>query len=82
MTEDIAAQREKREDIASDFTWLVLLAKMKTSEQAARFAIREWRRAKKWVADESRAEGSFLWCCDVFDLDPGAVRKAIEEGKK
>lgn len=46
---------------------------------AARYA---HRKALAWVADDSTAEGSFRWACDVLDLDPGAVRRALKRKPK
>ena len=71
-----------REELARDFAWLVLLAKLPSQEAAQRFAVKEWRRAKAWVAADTEAQGSFLWCCDVYDLEPDAVRRAIKKGLK
>lgn len=82
MSLDDAQQREKKADIAEDFAWLVLLAKIKTKDDLVKFATREWNRAKRWIASDEIAEGSFLWCCDLYDLDAKAVRKAIEKGAK
>lgn len=42
---------------------------------AARYA---HRKAIAWVADDSTAAGSFRWACDVLDLDPSAVRRALK----
>lgn len=47
--------------------------------QAAR---RAHRKAVSWVADDSDGEGSFRWACDVLDLDPGAVRRALKHKPK
>jgi hypothetical protein len=33
----------------------------------------------KWIAANGMKEGSFRWMCEEFDLDVGAVRRAIEE---
>ena len=73
---------DTRSDLAKDFAWLVLLAKLKTKDAVSRFAISEWERAKKWVASDSEVPGSFCWCCDQYDLEPDAVRRAIKEGKR
>lgn len=57
------------------------LAKM-TEEEAAAGAIAELHATQAWVKSNSRQEKSFLWFCDEFDLEPSAVRRAIQERRK
>ena len=45
-------------------------------------ARRAHRKALAWVADDSEAQGSFRWACDVLDLEPGAVRRALKRKPK
>lgn len=73
MTEPTAADREI---LATVFASRVSLAK-KTQAEALNDAAREWEAASTWIASNSKKEGSFLWYCCEFDLDPGAVRKAL-----
>ena len=63
------------------FASRVKLAK-KTHEEAVADAIVEWEITQKWIKSESEKEGSFRWFCDEFDLDIGAVRRAIREKRK
>jgi hypothetical protein len=70
-----------RETLAAIFASRVSLAK-KTEDYAAEEARIEHRKTIKWIASSSQKEGSFLWFCDEFDLDGGAVRRAIAEGAK
>lgn len=63
------------------FAARVALAR-KTEDEAAAEARLEQQRTLAWVSSNSEKEKSFLWFCDIFDLDPGAVRKAIQERKK
>lgn len=70
-----------RETLAAIFASRVGLAK-RTEDEAAEDARVEHRKTVKWIASPSKAEKSFLWFCDEFDLDPGAVRKAIAERRK
>jgi hypothetical protein len=42
----------------------------------------EWDKTQRWVASASNKEGSFIWFCQEFDLDEGAVRRAIRERRK
>jgi hypothetical protein len=72
---------DSRDKLAEDFAWLCLLAKLQTPEEVQRFALSEWERAKGWIASNSYAPGSFLWCCDQYELEPDAVRRAIKERK-
>jgi hypothetical protein len=52
-----------------------------TEDEAAEDARLLHRRAVRWLASGSGAEGSFQWACDEFDLDADAVRRAIREKK-
>ena len=70
-----------RETLASIFASRVSLAK-RTEDEAAKDARIEHQRTLKWVASPATKEGSFLWFVDEFDLDAGAVRKAIAERRK
>lgn len=75
MTEPTAADREI---LATVFASRVTLAK-KPLAAALEDASREWEAATTWIASNSKKEGSFLWYCCEFDLDPGAVRKALHK---
>lgn len=66
-----------RETLAAVFASRVSLVK-KTEDQAAEEARVEHRRALAWVKSGATKEGSFLWMCDEFDLDPAAVRRAVK----
>ena len=70
-----------RETLAAIFASRVSLAK-RTENQAAADARAEHQKTLKWVASPSAKEGSFQWFCEDFDLDAGAVRKAIAERRK
>ena len=70
-----------RETLASIFASRVSLAK-RTEDEAAKDARLEHQKTLKWVASPATREGSFLWFCDEFDLDPSAVRRAIKERRK
>lgn len=69
-----------REVLAAIFASRIALAK-KTLDQAVDDAKVEHRKAVAWLKSDSTKERSFLWYCEEFDLDPGAVRRAIG-GKK
>jgi hypothetical protein len=66
--------------LRSVFISRVQLAK-RTEEEAGEDAKIEHRRCLAWVKSNSRAERSFLWYCEHFDLEPDAVRRAIQEKK-
>ncbi len=70
-----------RETLAAIFASRVSLAK-RTEDEAAADARVEHQKTVKWIASPAKAEKSFLWFCDEFDLDAGAVRKAIVEKRK
>jgi hypothetical protein len=75
------AEKTDRDVLASVFAARVTTAK-KTEEEVAAEAILELKKALAWIKSSSKAEGSFLWFCDEFDLDPAVVRKAIQEKRK
>jgi hypothetical protein len=70
-----------RDVLASVFAARVQLAK-KSLEQVLLESTDEWNRTRTWLASQSRKEGSFLDMCDEFDLDPGAVRKAVLKAQR
>lgn len=70
--------KHDREVLAAILASHVGLAK-RTEDEAAEDARTEHRRVLSWLASNSQKEKSFLWFCDEFDLDPGAVRRAIQE---
>ena len=70
-----------RETLAAIFTARITLAR-KTPDEAAEDGRTERVSCIKWMRSSSTKEGSFLWFCDEFDLDPGAVRKAVKERQK
>jgi hypothetical protein len=63
------------------FAARVSLAKL-TKAEAVTHAEDEWEKTQRWVASASSKEGSFVWFCQEFDLDEGAVRRAIVEKRK
>lgn len=65
-----------RATLAAVFAARVNLAKI-SEEQAIEDARDEWRRTQTWVKSPSKKPGSFLWFCDTFEHDAGAVRRAI-----
>ena len=69
-----------RETLAAIFASRVSLAK-RTEDEAAEDARAEHVKTMKWIASPAKAEKSFLWFCDEFELDAGAVRRAIREKK-
>ena len=70
-----------RDTLAAIFASRVSLAK-RTEDEAAADARAEHQKTTKWVLSPSQKEGSFVWFCGEFDLDAGAVRKAIQERRK
>lgn len=68
------------EILASIFAARVTLAK-KTREEALVEAAQEWEATQKWVASASQKPQSFIWFCDEFDLDVGAVRREIRKAQ-
>jgi hypothetical protein len=70
-----------KETLAAIFASRVALAK-KSLEEAIEEITRDYEHTKTWVSSQSQKEGSFLWFCDVFDLEPDAVRRAIKEKRK
>lgn len=69
---------QDREVLAAVFAARVALAK-KSEDEAATDARVEHQRTLAWIDSNSQKEKSFRWYCDEFDLDAGAVRRAIQE---
>ena len=69
-----------RDTLAAIFASRVSLAK-KTEAEAVADARLEWQRTQAWVKSPALKRGSFLSLCDEFDLDAGAVRRAIAARK-
>lgn len=67
-----------REEQAKRFAERVTLAKLTEAEAIAQ-TTKEWWSVQRWVASSTMAPGSFLYMCDVFELEPDAVRKAIKD---
>ena len=43
-------------------------------------AVRDYYRSRstqRWVQSERADVGSFIWCCGLFNMDPGRVRQAL-----
>jgi hypothetical protein len=72
---------EERGMLAHTFAERMLLGKQ-TRAYAQEHAGLEWDAVDKWLQSESRRVGSFFWYCDEFDMDPGAVRRAVRESRK
>lgn len=69
------------ETLAAVFASRVALAK-KTEDEAVAEIRTERLKAIQWAESKSQAQFSFLWCCDFFDMEPSAVRRAIREKRK
>lgn len=50
-----------------------------TADEAAAEAREEHKRTVAWIRKNDRSEGSFIWYCSRFDLEPSAVRRLIDE---
>jgi hypothetical protein len=48
-----------------------------TQAESQEIAAEEWVENMQWFASNSAAEGSFYWFCRQLDLEPDAVREAI-----
>jgi len=72
---------DSRDELSQRFAERVLLAKMSLDEAMAETQA-EWHFVQRWVASSSNTQGSFNWCCDEFDLDASAVRRAIQEKRR
>lgn len=38
--------------------------------------------AVAWITNDTKEKGSFRWVCDLFGLEPDAVRRAMKERGK
>lgn len=73
-----------RDTLAAIFASRVSLAK-RTEEEAIEDARKEYQRVVKWIWSPARKEGSFLWFCEEFGLEPHGpqgVLTAIRERRK
>ena len=62
--------------LAATFAARIGLAKVSENE-AAQDAREEHYKNLIWIESNAQRPGSFLWFCNEFDLDPGAVRKSL-----
>jgi hypothetical protein len=80
----------KRDTIESDITentskrlWAaVLIGAIKDVKKLAAAKSRDSvskEEAKAWLQSDSKETGSFLWICEIFNLDHDCVRKSIAE---
>ena len=76
----ITPENVDREVLASVFAARCAIAR-KPREAAMKEAGEEWDRTVRWIDSKARGQGSFLDWCDEFDLDAGAVRKAIAKAR-
>ena len=67
-----------QEKLAEHYARRVALAKM-SEEEAIEHMRLEWKTTQAWAKSDSEKVGSFRWFCDLFDLEPSAVRRAIRE---
>ncbi len=67
-----------REVLSSIFASRLSLAR-KTEEEAIEEARVLRRDATAWVSSDSQRMYSFLWFCDVLDVEAGAMRRAVKE---
>ena len=54
----------------------------KTEAEAAAEAILLRRQAIMWISNNSQQKYSFTWFCDMLDVEPSAVRKAVRIEKE
>lgn len=67
-----------REVLSAIFASRITLAK-KSKEDALAEAIQEHARAGQWIKANTKKEGSFLWFCEQFGIEPSAVRMSLEK---
>lgn len=75
MTELTAVDREV---LSAVFASRITLAR-KSKEDALAEAVQEHARAGSWIKSNTRKEGSFLWFCEQFGIEPSAVRMTLEK---
>lgn len=51
-------------------------------EAAAQFDLDIRRAAMEWIEDETNEPRRFVWVCEQLDLEPTAVRAAVERRKR
>ena len=55
------------------------VAAAQTEEEYVLASRRAHQLAKNWIESEITMRGSFLWVCDVLDLESDAVRRSLKE---
>jgi len=55
------------------------IAAAQSEEEYAAGARTAHRNALKWMTNNSKIKGGFLWVCDALNLEPDAVRRAMRE---
>lgn len=62
---------------ASDIRVMVKRRKSPIMPDPADVGDGDLRNAVRWVVSEETHPGSFLWCCDLFDMNPDYVRQQM-----
>ena len=57
------------------------IAAAQTEEEYVLASRRAHKLAQEWIESQITMRGSFLWVCDVLDLEADAVRRALTEKK-
>ena len=52
------------------------------AEQSAQLVDDVQRAAREWIADPVNEPRRFVWVCEQLDLDPSAVRAAVERRQR
>ena len=74
----MAVPAADRDVLASIFASRLSLA-CKTDDEAAEEARILRRHTATWIDSDSQKVHSFLWFCDVLNLEASAVRRAMKE---
>jgi len=51
----------------------------RTVEEVIDEAIQDHEECLRWFASDATTKGSLRWFCEILDLEPDAVRRAVRE---
>ncbi len=69
------------EELRTRFAERCVLAKMDKAA-AIKQTEEEWELVQRWVFSDSTKTGSFIWCCDFFNIEVEPARRAIREKRQ
>jgi hypothetical protein len=53
---------------------------VQTGERGGKLARNQHWIDRQWVGSQNKQAFSFIWCCEILNMDPSYARKAYEKG--